>query len=310
MHKMRQWIAGLLAALTLAFMVSAQQAPVAPQGSAVAGTSPGPGYARSGRKIVLAWADIRNTGPGGLQHDSVSHAIATMERLGYESGVYDTYIRTDSNIISKNPVDTRGKPITRSSLNLDRIDAIFFIGLREIELDDQQKKDLMTFIKEDGKGFVAAHAADTALMDWPEFGDMMGGWFDLHPWNYIQAPVIVEDPAFPAVKHLRPVFNLTDEFYQTKDFSREKSRVVLRLDTSKLPMNKNVHRTDGDFPLAWAKMHGKGRVFYCALGHDAQAWDNPDVYRIYYEALKWALGLTDADITPRPYPGPAATPAP
>jgi type 1 glutamine amidotransferase len=57
---------------------------------------------------------------------------------------------------------------------------------------------------------------------------------------------------------------------------------------------------NGDFPLAWAKMYGKGRVFYSSLGHDAKTWDNPDVYRMYFEAIKWALGLTNADVTPRP----------
>ena len=52
------------------------------------------------RKVVLAWADTRN---GIAQHDSTSHALSVIERLGYESGLYDTYIRTDSNIISKTP---------------------------------------------------------------------------------------------------------------------------------------------------------------------------------------------------------------
>jgi hypothetical protein len=40
------------------------------------------------RKHVLAWADVRN----GYQHDSISHAVATIERLGRESGDYDTFI--------------------------------------------------------------------------------------------------------------------------------------------------------------------------------------------------------------------------
>jgi hypothetical protein len=111
--------------------------------------------------------------------------------------------------------------------------------------------------------------------------------------------VINEDPAFPATKHLPPSFNFTDEFYQTKDFSREKARVLLRLDTSKLPPNPEFRRTDGDFPLAWAKMYGKGRVFYSSLGHDAKTWDNPDVYHMYFEAIKWALGMTEADVSPR-----------
>ena len=35
-------------------------------------------------------------------------------------------------------------------------------------------------------------------------------------------------------------------------------------------------------------------------------WDNPNVYHMYLEAIKWALGLPDADITPKPYPGTGA----
>src|SRR4051812_22680967 len=59
------------------------------------------------RKVLLAWADTRN---GIAQHDSVSHALALIERLGYESGAYDTYIRTDSSIISKHPLMSNGQP--------------------------------------------------------------------------------------------------------------------------------------------------------------------------------------------------------
>ena len=42
----------------------------------------GPARTRT-RKVVLAWADTRN---GIAQHDSTSHALAVIERLGYESG--------------------------------------------------------------------------------------------------------------------------------------------------------------------------------------------------------------------------------
>ena len=52
-------------------------------------------------------------------------------------------------------------------------------------------------MKDDGKGFVGAHTGDDAFFDWPEFGEMIGGYFDNHPWGQFDAPVIVEDPAFP-----------------------------------------------------------------------------------------------------------------
>ena len=296
---------GLLAVLAGSLLVAQQSTPPPPNAQGGRG-QPGGRGGRSGRppgrKVVLAWADTRN---GIAQHDSVSHALATIERLGYESGLYDTYIRTDSNIISKHPKMTTGEPASGGP-SLSSVDAIFFLGHREVELDAAQKADLLSFVHDDGKGFVAAHTATTAFLSWPEFGDLIGGRFDNHPWGVVHAPVINEDPAFPATRHLPATFDLTDEFYQTKDFSREKAHVVLRLDTSKLPSNPNVHRTDGDFPLAWAKMYGNGRVFYSALGHSAKTWDDADVYRMYFEALRWALKLTDADVTPRSLPAGAA----
>jgi len=252
------------------------------------------------RKTVLIWADTRN---GLAQHDSVSHAMAVIERLGYESGAYDSYIRTDSNIIAKAPQMTTGQPASGGP-SLASVDAIFFLGHREVPIDDKQKAELLAFVKEDGKGFVAAHTATTAFLDWPEFGEMIGGRYDGHPWGSAAGTVINEDPAFPATKHFGTApFPFTDEFYQAKDYSRDKIHVLLRLDVSKMPPNQEVHRTDGDFPLVWAKSYGKGRVFYSALGHAASTWDNRDVQIMYFEALKWALGMTEGDVTPRPFPG-------
>ena len=267
------------------------------------GGSGGRGGGRAGvraRKVVLAWADTRN---GIAQHDSVSHALALIERLGYESGMWDTYIRTDSNIISYNPKMTTGQPASGGP-NLQMADAIFFMGHREIELDAQQKADLLKFVHDDGKGFVGAHVGLTAFnATWPEFANLIGGQFDDHPYGSVAGTVINEDPNFPATKHFPLTFPLTDEFYQVKGFSRETSHVVLRLYTSKLPPNPNNHITNGDFPLAWARMYGKGRVFYGSFAHDEKTWDNPDIYHMYFEAIRWALGMTDADVTPRPYPG-------
>ncbi len=116
------------------------------------------------RKRVLAWADVRN----GYQHDSISHAVATIERLGRESGSYDTFIRTDSQLITKHPITfPAGTGIATGEQfnvrNLNDFDAIFFFGVREIELSAEQRADLLSFVKDDGKGFVAAHSAATAF---------------------------------------------------------------------------------------------------------------------------------------------------
>jgi hypothetical protein len=234
--------------------------------------------------------------------------LATIERLGRESGAYDTVIRTDSQPITKRPIlfhTSTGIATGEQFLarNLNDYDAIFFFGVREIDLTAEQKADLLSFVRDDGKGFVAAHSASTAFFSWPEFGEMLGGRFDEHPWQIIDAPVIVEDPSFPAMRHLPPRIVINDEHYQLKDFSREKVRVLARLDPAALDLTRPlVHRTDGDFPVAWAKTYGRGRVFYSTLGHAVESWDNPAIHRMYVEALRWALQLVDGDTAPRPAP--------
>src|SRR5262245_12673317 len=160
-------------------------APAQGRGQGGRGGRGGPARPRT-RKVVLAWADTRN---GIAQHDSVSHALAVIERLGYESGAYDTFIRTDSNIIFKSPLMTNGQPASGGP-SLANVDAIFFLGHREVELSPEQRTDLLSFVRDDGKGFVAAHTATTAFLGWPEFGEMLGGQYDDHPWGTADGWVI------------------------------------------------------------------------------------------------------------------------
>jgi type 1 glutamine amidotransferase len=297
-------VGSLLAAVVLlATAIATAQNPAGQTPGAVpgrGGRGPGGGRGRGGprtMKVLLAWADTRN---GIAQHESTSHALSVIERLGYETGTYFTYIRTDSNIISYTPKMTTGDAASGGP-SLAMADGIFFMGHREIDLNADQKAALLKFVHDDGKGFVAAHVGSTAFMSWPEFGDMLGGRFDNHPWGVTDAPVIVEDQAFPGMKFFAPVVNMHEEFYQISGFSTEKSRILMRLDTSKLDMKaQGVQAADAPYALTWAKMYGKGRVYYSALGHDASTWDNPDIQRMWFEAVKWSLGLTEADVTPRP----------
>jgi type 1 glutamine amidotransferase len=72
------------------------------------------------------------------------------------------------------------------------------------------------------------------------------------------------------------------------------------LATTRFSRDHAVWIEDSVMPVAWKRHHGKGRVFYSSLGHASSTWDDPSVYRMYFEALKWSLGLTDGDATPRP----------
>jgi type 1 glutamine amidotransferase len=232
----------------------------------------------------------------GYRHEAVSHAMATIERLGKETGLWDTTLRTDTEVLTKKKLEYNAK-------NLNDFDAVLFYTGGDLEMDAQQKADFISFIHDDGKGFIGVHSAAITFVDWPEYGDMIGGYYDEHPWLTFDAPIIVEDPNFPGMQQWPHAFVLRDEIYQMRNYSRDKVRVLMRLDVSKLDMkNKNVHRTDGDFAVTWAKMYGKGRVYYTTLGHVEANWDKPEFQQMMTEAIKWAMGLENADVTSRPLP--------
>jgi uncharacterized protein len=234
----------------------------------------------------------------GWEHDSIPDAMVAIYEMGRDSGLWDSTLRTDTELITK-------KKLERNAKNLDYFDALVFVSTTgELDLDDSQKQDMMSFIKDDGKGFVGVHAALDTNYKWPNYGEMIGGWFDQHPWMTFNAPIINEDANFPATRHFPKAFVKYDEIYQPKEWSRDKVNVLLSLDPSKLNYanNPRIHRTDHDFAVAWAKMHGKGRVFYSTLGHTPEAWSDPDIRKMYFEAIRWVLGMTEGSTASHPRP--------
>ena len=225
----------------------------------------------------------------GFEHDSISAAMVAIYTMGKESGLWDTELRTDTELLTK-------KDLKNNAKNLNYFDVVVFASTTgELDLDDSQKADFLSFVKEDGKGFVGIHAAMDTNYKWPEYGELIGGWFDQHPWMTFQAPIVNESPDFPAVRHFPAAFTKYDEIYQPMSWSRDKVNVLLSLDASKLNYDNNprIHRTDHDFAVAWSKMYGKGRVFYSTLGHTEESWDDPDIRKMYFEAIKWTLGMTE-----------------
>ena len=239
---------------------------------------------RVARKRVLAWADTRN---GQAQHESVGHALAIIERLGYESGQWDTFIRTDSNIISKTPKKTDGSPASGGP-TLSNVDAIFFMGHREVPLDPSQREELLSFVR-DGKGFVAAHVGLTAFESWPEFLDLIGARFDGHPWTQTFTADVL-DASHPACAHLGSEWRWHDEVYQFRDL-RADAQVLLRVRDGELDLSASGARPpEFGYPLAWCFAEGAGRVFSTSLGHFPNAWETPAYLQHLSGGLGWALG--------------------
>lgn len=292
MHSFQQSFIRTLAIVSLVISSQGNRA----HGQAVANTAvpPPPHVKQIHLKHVLIIGQTK-----GFEHDSISPAMAAIYNLGKESGLWDTTMRTDTELLTK-------KELKNNAKNLNYFDVLIFASTTgELEMDASQKQDMLSFIKEDGKGFVGIHAALDTNYTWPEYGEMIGGWFDQHPWMTFNAPIINEDPDFPAVRHLPKAFVKYDEIYQPKNWSRSNVNVLLSLDPTKLDYanNPRIHREDHDFPVAWSKMYGKGRVFYSTLGHTEESWEDPDIRTMYFEAIKWVLGMTEGSTTSHTRPG-------
>ena len=289
----------LAAILAAAFSTSVPGASSPPQAGRGAGAGPVPG-GRGGPPPVAKKRVLLFGHATGFHHGSISDALGNMYGVLVESGLFEVEIKTDARWISK-----QANAFSGEGHNLDGFDVVMAIStVGTWDLNEQQKQDFLAFVHDDGKGFVGAHGALDANHQWPEYLEMIGGEFVGHPWNTFAAPVVIEDPAFPAMRHFAAThLTLYDEMYMTRGpWSRDKVNVLMRLDDTKLPTGRGSLREDRDFAIAWAKTYGKGRVFYSSLGHVKEAWVSPDIRQMFLEAVKWAAGLTEGSTATHPKP--------
>jgi uncharacterized protein len=213
-----------------------------------------------------------------------------------------TMIRTDSQLVTKGQIVGQGRYEGRgvNARTLDYYDGVFMLPSGFGTLTDKQKADLVSFVRDDGKGLVVGHATGVAFTNWPEFGEMVGGYMDSE-FN-ANAKVIVEDPAFPgAMAFGSATFMFNDQHPVFKaPYSRDKVHVIMRLDPESLDPANRARRPDGDFAVVWARQYGKGRVYNVGWGHPDATWDDPRFQKMMLEGIRWALGMTTANVTPKP----------
>ena len=151
-----------------------------------------------------------------------------------------------------------------------------------------EKSALLDFVRSGG-GFLGVHSATDTFYTWPDYLDLIGGYFNGHPWR--QAVTIeVTDPDDPLVAFLGNSLQVADEIYQISDFDYRGSRVLLRLDESSVDLGKpGVVRRFYGWPLAWTRPFGQGRVFYSALGHEASVWQDARYQQILANAIRWSM---------------------
>ena len=242
----------------------------------------------------------------GYAHGAIPLGAETIEMLGEATGAFTTVVSDDIAVFEPETLqqfdavvmnNTTGALFSHPEFDTLSAEEQQAAKAREARL----KESLLAFVA-GGKGIVGIHAATDCFYEWPEYGAMMGGYFDGHPWGAGDTVAVeIVDPEHPLCAAFGGRgFRIKDEIYQLKEpYSRENLRVLLRLDANGTDMTKNgIHRTDGDFGISWIRTYGEGRVFYCSLGHNESVFWNPQVLRFYLDGIQYALGDLPADATP------------
>ena len=209
----------------------------------------------------------------GYRHDVIPLSGEILMQLGRNSGAFEVIATDDTSEFSTG--------------NLERYAAVMFYTTGEIPMSDAQKAALLDFVR-GGRGFLGIHSATDTFYTWPDYLDLIGGYFNGHPWHQV-VTIDVADDADSIVSFLGNSLQLKDEIYQISDFDYRGSHVLLRLDPSSVDLGKTgVHLRSYGWPLAWKRSFGLGRVFYSALGHEASVWQDPRYQRILTNAILWS----------------------
>ena len=226
----------------------------------------------------------------GFKHGSIPYWDKALEIMGKKTGAFEVVVRSDMAMFKAE--------------NLNKFDAVCLNNTTRLGFNDSAlRKSLMDFIK-GGKGIVGIHAATDNFYKWPEAAEMMGGQFCGHPWGSGGTwAVKIDDPGHPLMAAFKGKgFKVNDEIYRTKPplYSRDKQRVLMSLDMSDEVTRKKADPDDKDIGLSWIKDYGKGRLFYCSLGHNNHLTWDPALLQHYLAGIQFALGDFPVDTKPRP----------
>lgn len=234
-------------------------------------------------RVTTAWISLRSATvstsvfmlrhSAGYEHSYLPHAEVALKQIGHHEGWN---------------VSTTHQLQRLTAATLADTDLLVFATTGNLALEQEQKQAVISFVKEGGAFFGIHNATDTGY-DWPEYGEMIGGYFDGHPWHQ-QVGILVEDTNHPATRMLGERFEVTDEIYTFKQWDRQRTHVLMRIDNSTVDTSKAT-REDEDYAMGWCHSFGEGKVIYSALGHPDDLWDQEWFQQHIRGCMCWALGL-------------------
>lgn len=243
---------------------------------------------------VLVWGHL-------WTHDPNPFAAKAMEVLGKKSGAFQAVVSEDPNLLLPEGLKQFDAIVMN---NIHEPEPFLPADIGKLSKEEQDaardrdkaiKKSILDFVA-GGKGVVGIHAATAACQKWPEYGEMMGGYYGGHIAQ--EVTIRIEEPNHPVNACFKGEgFKISDEIYISKEpYSRKALRVLLSLDLSR--MADPGKRPDKDYAISWVRQYHKGRVFYCTLGHASETYWNPLFLRHVLAGIQFAIGDLPADAAP------------
>ena len=159
--------------------------------------------------------------------------------------------------------------------------------------------DLMRWV-EGGGALMGFHPAADTFHD-PSgkpspYIQLLGGEFLTHG-EMFPGRLRIVDPDHPTMAHIPRDWTVMDEWYVFKNMNVDRVHVLALLEPSSDPHGQKVYER-APYPAIWCSAVGKGRVFYSAMGHREDVWDNPIFQQAFIDALHWAVGKTPLEAEP------------
>jgi predicted dehydrogenase/type 1 glutamine amidotransferase len=235
-----------------------------------------------GRDLLLHVTDVAPyaaAGPDGLPvlggvHGVLPQAALAMAEVAASCGLAFAHATSVTDI----PV---------GQLERARVLVLFTIG--ETAWSAEQRAVIASRVELGELHLLGLHSAADSCAGWPEFGELLGARFDGHPWT-CTFTINVRDGDHPATRAMPTPWRFKDELYLFRDL-RPDARILLEAPGDDLDMDvPGARRPPHGYPISWCFEHGKGRVFYTALGHFPSAYEDVRFLGHLRGGLRWLLG--------------------
>lgn len=213
----------------------------------------------------------------GYVHDNIAASVEAITKMGRLQGF---------------AVDATSQPAAFTADNLQRYRAIVFANSNHEAFENEAQRHRLQDFVWAGGGVAGIHSATGSERQWPWFWAMLGGKFARHP-KMQTFTVRVKDPSHPAARGLPASFEWTDECYYHTHINPA-IQPILVTDPAQLDDPKKDEYPGGRFgselPLAWQHRFDGGRVFYTALGHKKEHYQDPRLTAHILGGIQWAMG--------------------